>query len=105
MEISPIDDHRVLRAVQSLCPAGTFRFGSRSAQDERYAKRVYHAPRLTARIRCLQTVTRTRHDSESIEEVDVEVMPSKKFSKWRSSLSEGRATEYGWAFSFRSCVV
>eukprot|EP00959_Pyramimonas_sp_CCMP1952_P396470 8306712-Pyramimonas_sp.AAC.1 len=72
LEISQTDDHRVLRAVQSLCPEGSFRFGTRSAQDERYAKRVDHAFRLIARIRCLQTATRARHDSESIEEVAAE---------------------------------
>eukprot|EP00959_Pyramimonas_sp_CCMP1952_P346810 7264002-Pyramimonas_sp.AAC.1 len=54
LECDPSDGHRVLDAVRSLLVPNTTRLWTRRNQDKRYQRRVEHALRQVARLRCLQ---------------------------------------------------
>jgi len=79
LEVSSMDDFRVLQIVEGLADA-QLRFWTHS-------KRAQHVLRVIARIRCLQIVEPRRKDAEEVESVDVDACSNKIFTKWFHSLS------------------
>ena len=72
----------------------TTRISTRRQQDERYKRRVGHALRAVARVRCMQQVNAKRNDADEISEIDVQVPSHPAFAKWAKGLTDADKKSY-----------
>ena len=80
LEVSPTDDHRVLRVTRPV-RRGTQRFWTTH-------KKAAHVLRAISRVRCLQQARQTRLDSEEVDNVDVDAPSHRVFTKRYNNLDD-----------------